>query len=165
MEIHTTREGKKIRLRDMTDSHLAATIRLFERRAKDGVTVRMGGGSCAEDIWYDEDTLSGEEALDRLGYADYVKERDRRISNAACHPRLTGNKKEVDMTKTDSKAKARASRSVAPACSPPAHELACRMLNAIGWDGTNFRLRDPVALVIAPEVERINRRANATDRV
>jgi hypothetical protein len=34
------------------------------------------------------------------------------------------------------------------------------MLNAIGWDGTDFRLRDPVAMAIAPEVERINRRAN-----
>jgi hypothetical protein len=30
------------------------------------------------------------------------------------------------------------------------------MLNAIGWDGNNFRIRDPVALAIAPEVERIN---------
>jgi hypothetical protein len=34
------------------------------------------------------------------------------------------------------------------------------MLNAIGWDGTDFRLRDPVALAIAPEVERRNRKAN-----
>ena len=47
-------------------------------------------------------------------------------------------------------------------CSPPPYELACRMLNAIGWDGNDFRLRDPVALAIAPEVERINRRANPT---
>jgi len=46
------------------------------------------------------------------------------------------------------------------ACSPPPHELACRMLNAIGWNGNDFRLRDPVALAIAPEVERINSRAN-----
>jgi len=34
------------------------------------------------------------------------------------------------------------------------------MLNAIGWNGNDFRLRDPVAMAIAPEVERINRRAN-----
>ena len=54
----------------------------------------------------------------------------------------------------------RAAGSSAPACSPPPHELACRMLNAIGWNGNDFRLRDPVALAIAPEVERINRRAN-----
>ena len=81
MRIHTTKDGTKVKLRDMTDSHLAATIRLFERRAKEGVTVRMGGGSCAEDMWYDEDTLCRAVALERLGYADYVKERDRRISN------------------------------------------------------------------------------------
>jgi hypothetical protein len=38
------------------------------------------------------------------------------------------------------------------------------MLNAIGWNGNDFRLRDPVALAIAPEVERINRRANAENQ-
>ena len=54
----------------------------------------------------------------------------------------------------------RAAGSFAPACSPPPYELACRMLNAIGWNGNDFRLRDPVALAITPEVERINRRAN-----
>ena len=55
----------------------------------------------------------------------------------------------------------RASRSAEPPCSPPPYELAFRMLNAIGWNGNDFRLRDPVALAVAPEVERINRRANA----
>ena len=55
---------------------------------------------------------------------------------------------------------ARPSGSSEPPCSPP-YELACRMLNAIGWDGTNFRLRDPVAMAIAPEVERLNRKANS----
>ena len=44
--------------------------------------------------------------------------------------------------------------------SPPPYELACRMLNAIGWNGKDFRLRDPVALAIAPEVERINKQTN-----
>lgn len=82
MKVHITKDGKKIKLCDMTDSHLAATISLFERLAKEGVTVRIGGGgSCAEDMWYDEYTLYGEEALERLGYANYVKERDRRITN------------------------------------------------------------------------------------
>lgn len=36
------------------------------------------------------------------------------------------------------------------------YELACRMLNAIGWNGNDFRLRDPVSLAIAPEVKRLN---------
>ena len=63
----------------MTDSHLDATIRLFERRAKEGITVRTGG-SCAEDMFYDEDILYREDALEALEYDEYVKERDRRIS-------------------------------------------------------------------------------------
>jgi hypothetical protein len=43
--------------------------------------------------------------------------------------------------------------------SPPPYELACQMLNAIGWNGNDFRIRDPVALAIAPEVERLNKQA------
>jgi hypothetical protein len=83
MKVHTTKDGKKIKLCNMTDDHLQATISLLERKAEEGVTVRMGGGSCAEDMWYDEDTLYGNEALERLGYVEYVKERNRRISNNA----------------------------------------------------------------------------------
>ena len=50
-------------------------------------------------------------------------------------------------------------RSVEPPCLPPAYELACRMLNAIGWNGNDFRLRDPIVMAIASEVERINKKA------
>lgn len=78
MRIHRTRDGVKIRLCDMTDAHLIATIRLLERKAKKGVVCRSGGGSCAEDIWYDEELLEGEEALSYLGYFDYLKELKRR---------------------------------------------------------------------------------------
>lgn len=81
MRIHTTKNGRQIKLCDMSDSHLAATIRLMEHKAADGITVRMGGGSCPDDYWYDEDTLHGKYALKYMGYDDYVKERDRRISN------------------------------------------------------------------------------------
>jgi hypothetical protein len=82
MRIHTTKDGTKIKLCDMTDSHLAATIRMMERKASEGITVRMGGGSCPDDFWYDEDRIEGKAALEHMGYDDYVKERDRRISNA-----------------------------------------------------------------------------------
>ena len=80
MRIHTTKDGTKIKLCDMTDSHLAATIRLLERKASEGITVCMGGGSCPDEFWYDEERLYGEDALEHMGYDDYVKERDRRIS-------------------------------------------------------------------------------------
>ena len=83
MRIHTTKDGTKIKLRDMTDSHLDATIRLMERKASEGITVCMGGGSCPDEFWYDEERLYGEAALEHMGYADYVKERDRRIPNCS----------------------------------------------------------------------------------
>lgn len=83
MRIHTTKDGAKIKLCDMTDSHLASTIRMMERKASEGITVRMGGGLCPDEFWYDEYFIEGKAALEHMGYVDYVKERDRRISNAA----------------------------------------------------------------------------------
>ena len=80
MRIHTTRDGTRIKL---TDSHLAATIRLLERKAAEGITICSGGGSCPDEFWYDEYTLEGKAALEHMGYYDYVKERDRRISNTS----------------------------------------------------------------------------------
>ena len=38
-----------------------------------------------------------------------------------------------------------------------AYELAAIMLNAIGWNGNDFRLRDSVSLAISKEVERLNK--------
>lgn len=82
MRIHTTKDGAKIKLCDMTDSHLAATIRMMERKASEGITVCSGGGSCPDEFWYDEERLEGKAALEHMGYAAYVKERNRRISNS-----------------------------------------------------------------------------------
>ena len=86
MRIHTTKDGTKIKLCDMTDSHLAATIRMMERKASEGITVCMGGGSCPDEFWYDEYTLEGKAALEHMGYDDYVKERDRRRTGSAPVP-------------------------------------------------------------------------------
>lgn len=88
MRIHTTRAGTKIKLRDMTNSHLEATIRLLERKAAEGITVCSGGGSCPDEFWYEEERLEGKDALEHLGYDAYVKERDRRISKRSWSPLL-----------------------------------------------------------------------------
>lgn len=62
----------------MDDKHLINTIRLLRRKAIAGVTIRRGGGTCAEDIWYDEETVFGKKALGKLNYYAYVKEAARR---------------------------------------------------------------------------------------
>lgn len=77
-KLHRMRDGTHICVKDMTDSHLKATIRLLERKAIEGVVVRSGGGSCAEDFWYDEELLFGQDALDKLNFQAYIDEFKRR---------------------------------------------------------------------------------------
>ncbi len=83
MKFHKTKDGKKIKLADLETSHLENILKCIERKAKEGFTVKMGGGSCAEDMWYDEETYYGEEAKNQLNFSDYKAELERRIS--ACH--------------------------------------------------------------------------------
>jgi hypothetical protein len=82
MKTHTTKDGEKINLCDMTDRHLHATIQLLERKAKEGVTIVLCGGNPVDkDCHYDEETIYGDKALKRLGYAKYVNERDNRAKH------------------------------------------------------------------------------------
>jgi hypothetical protein len=77
--IHITRDGNKIPLSQMTDSHLQNCINFILHRAKKGIIVEYGGGSCMEDIWYDVDTLKGKKALKFLNYDKYIEEQKRRL--------------------------------------------------------------------------------------
>jgi hypothetical protein len=72
--IHKDKTGKETPIKDLGTSHLANIIRYHKRLAREGLTVRYGGGSCAEDMWYDEDTLYGQDALNRLKTAEYIAE-------------------------------------------------------------------------------------------
>ncbi len=80
MKFHKTKDGKKIKLADLELSHLKNIIKWIEHKAKEGLTVRMGGGSNAEDMWYDEDTYFGEEAKRQLNFYDYKAELESRVS-------------------------------------------------------------------------------------
>lgn len=66
---------------EMSTSHLKNTIRVLERIAEEGVTVLSGGGSTGEDMWCDEDVITGKEALRYLKHHWYVEELNERIKN------------------------------------------------------------------------------------
>jgi len=80
MKFHKTKDGKKVKLCDLETSHLENIIKLIERKSIEGFTSRNGGGSCAEDMWYDEDTYYGEDAKKELNFYDYMSELNRRRS-------------------------------------------------------------------------------------
>ena len=81
MKFHETKDGKKIKLIDLELGHLKNIIKSIERKVKEGLTVRYGGcGSCAEDMWYDEEICYGEEAKRKLNFYDYKAELKRRVN-------------------------------------------------------------------------------------
>jgi len=74
MFYHTTRDGKKIKLKDMDDRHLVNTIKMLEGQAESGIKIYYG-----DDYYRDEDTLYGQDALDYLDYDEYIEEVERRF--------------------------------------------------------------------------------------
>lgn len=80
MKYHRTKDGKKILLTDLETDHLQNIIKWIERKAKEGFTVRMGGGTGGEDIWYDEETYYDEKAKRELNFLDYKAELERRVN-------------------------------------------------------------------------------------
>jgi hypothetical protein len=78
MEYHTTKDGQKIKLGDLELSHLKNILNWIDRKAAQGLTVRYGDSSFAEDMWYDEETYYGEDARKRLNYYHYKAELEKR---------------------------------------------------------------------------------------
>ena len=76
--LHRTKDGELIPIAEMDDQHLLNTIRLFKRKAKEGITVMSGDGIDAEDIWYDEEILYDEDAEEEMGLEHYIKEAKKR---------------------------------------------------------------------------------------
>lgn len=74
MKYHTTKDGKKIKLCDLELSHLENIIKWIEKKAKEGLKVRLAGGSGADDFYYDELTYYGKDAKNLLNLEDYKKE-------------------------------------------------------------------------------------------
>jgi hypothetical protein len=80
MKFHKTKDGKIIKLADLETTHLENILKWIERKAKEGLTVRMGGGRSVEDMWYDEETYYGKNAKSQLNFSVYKAELERRVS-------------------------------------------------------------------------------------
>lgn len=76
--IHCTRDGSEMPISEMTDQHLFNTIKYMERLSQEGITIQKGNGLSPEDMYYDEETVIGEEALGLLGHHHYIREAKRR---------------------------------------------------------------------------------------
>lgn len=60
------RDGTMIDMKDMTTEHLENAIKMLERVAEEGRTIRYGGGSDIQDFYYDEEFLQGKAFLDTV---------------------------------------------------------------------------------------------------
>ena len=78
IKFHKTKNGEKIKLTDLKTTHLENIIKWIKRKAKEGITVRVGGGTTADNIRHDEITYFGKEAKRQLNFSDYKSELKRR---------------------------------------------------------------------------------------
>lgn len=79
IKYHTTKEGTKIALSDLELGHLKNIIAFYKKKAAEGIIVRSCGGSCAEDMWMDEEVVKGEAAEELLGLPSYEAELENRV--------------------------------------------------------------------------------------
>jgi len=78
--IHTTKSGEEIALEDITDEHLNNIIAYLKHKAQKGILVQHGGGWTFEPdtLWYNEEIVYGDEALEYMHYDEYIAEQERR---------------------------------------------------------------------------------------
>ena len=68
----------------MSDAQLSSAIKAMEERAKNGIEILVldsSENSILDIDAYEKRTITGEQALQRLGYSDYVDEQSRREGN------------------------------------------------------------------------------------
>jgi hypothetical protein len=75
MKTWTTKDGKKIPYNKLEDSHLLNILKFIEKKAEEGISVFYGGcGSTADEMWADEEILTGEEVKEYMDYYTLKKE-------------------------------------------------------------------------------------------
>lgn len=78
--IHVTKEGTRIPLSELADSHLLNILNWIWRMSKQGITLAELHGSSADidSFDYDERTIKGKKARKHLRFKAYTKEAERR---------------------------------------------------------------------------------------
>lgn len=79
--LHRCRDGRIVDIRGvskdhpkMEDDHLLNTINYINRKAKEGIIKRIGGGWDFDSFWYEEEIIKGKEAKRMMKYKKYKKE-------------------------------------------------------------------------------------------
>lgn len=79
MKIWTTINGDEISYKKLETNHLRNILNFIEKKAKDGHLLQYGGGGWeAEDMWYDEEIIYGDEVYDYFDYYSLKKELESR---------------------------------------------------------------------------------------
>jgi hypothetical protein len=78
MKYWTTQNHEEIAYNKLEDYHLKNILRWIERKAEEGLEEMYGGGIDAEDIWFDSDTIYGDDVKEKYDYKGLMKEAKKR---------------------------------------------------------------------------------------
>ncbi len=74
-----TSGGQRVAYKDISNLHLRNIIKWIEIKAEWGMKVEYGGGGWdADDCWYEEETIAGDEVLEKYDYEGLLTELKRR---------------------------------------------------------------------------------------
>lgn len=75
----TTKEGEEIPYKKIKNDHLLNILKWIEKRAVEGITLQHGGGGWdIDDMWFEEETLSGKAVENYYDYKGLLKEAEKR---------------------------------------------------------------------------------------
>ena len=75
---HIDKNGVKMKISELTDSHLINIIKMIKRKSKEGLFFGFGCGSEPESFHYDFEEYYGDEVKEKLNYKSYKKEAKKR---------------------------------------------------------------------------------------
>ena len=78
MNYWTTKDGDEIAYKDLDDNHLLNIIKLINKKAIEGCTICSGGGHDPDEMWYDEETIYGEDVKQYFHLNDLMREAKKR---------------------------------------------------------------------------------------